>query len=46
MRHPYHTCPKCGSHLDFGETCDCNVDDKEKSQETRSDKPKELKNVS
>lgn len=20
---PYKTCPYCGSHLDYGETCDC-----------------------
>ena len=19
----YHTCPRCGAHLDPGETCDC-----------------------
>ena len=23
MRRQFYTCPKCGSHLDFGERCDC-----------------------
>lgn len=23
MSKPYKTCPYCGCHLDFGETCDC-----------------------
>lgn len=23
MSKPFNTCPKCGSNLDHGETCDC-----------------------
>lgn len=27
----YHTCPECGANLDFGEQCDCQDPDKEKT---------------
>lgn len=28
----YKTCPRCGSNLDFGEKCDCENEDKQRSE--------------
>lgn len=37
-RVPYETCKYCGAHLDFGELCDCRIDEDEKKENsTRTD---------
>lgn len=32
----YQTCPRCGSHLDPGERCDCRDEDEEAAASTRN----------
>lgn len=29
---PYRVCPRCGAHLDAGETCDCRQCSQQKSE--------------
>ncbi len=38
----YKICPICGSHLDFGETCDCTDEDATETARERSGKGGEV----
>ena len=44
----YHTCPECGATLDPGETCDCNLnlmEDTDNEDDTEKDTHPELQRV-
>ncbi len=39
----YRTCPYCGAHLDFGETCECTYDREQEKDSDRAEEPEDKK---
>mgnify|MGYP003185665547 CR=1 FL=1 len=36
----YRTCPRCGSNLDYGETCDCTQAEEKEPQDVEAQEEK------
>lgn len=39
----YRTCPYCGAHLDFGETCECTYDREQGKDSDHAEEPEDKK---